>query len=115
MMLIGTRFEFEEKIETWQAIGLPYVSMFTAQRASLSWKNKAGRVLWNFCRMALYRSTPTVFHGWRRFLLRCFGATIAGSARPYPRARVWAPWNLVMQERSCLADDVDCYCVGRIE
>ena len=88
--------------------------MFPLQRASLSWKNKAGRALWNFCR-PLYRSTPTVFHGWRRFLLRCFGATIANSARPYPRARVWAPWNLVMQERSCLADDVDCYCVGRIE
>src|SRR5207245_1084102 len=53
--------------------------------------------------------------GWRRFLLRCFGARVGAGARPYPRARVWAPWNLVMDEQSCLANDVDCYCVDRIE
>ena len=83
--------------------------MFPVQRASLSWKNKAGRVLWNFCQLALYRSTPTVFHGWRRFLLRCFGATIANSARPYPRARVWAPWNLICEDQVTAADGAEIY------
>jgi putative colanic acid biosynthesis acetyltransferase WcaF len=63
---------------------------------------------------ALYRTSPRPFFGWRRFLLRLFGANIASSARPYPRARVWAPWNLTMHHMSCLADDVDCYCVGSI-
>ena len=89
--------------------------MFSRRQTALSWKNKAGRTIWNVCRVALYRPTPAVFHGWRRFLLRCFGARVADTARPYPRARVWAPWNLVMGERSCIADEVDCYCVGRIE
>ncbi len=89
--------------------------MFAPQHTALSWKNKAGRALWSLCHAALYRPTPVIFHGWRRFLLRSFGAGVAGSARPYPRARVWAPWNLVMGEQSCLANDVDCYCVGRVE
>jgi putative colanic acid biosynthesis acetyltransferase WcaF len=27
----------------------------------------------------------------------------------YPSTRIWAPWNLVMMEGSCLGDYVDCY------
>jgi len=47
-------------------------------------------------------------------LLRVFGASIAADARPYPRARIWAPWNLRMDAASVLANDVDCYSVARI-
>src|SRR5260221_10412039 len=89
--------------------------MFPRRRAPLSWRNKARRAIWNLCWLALYRASPVGLHRWRCFLLRCFGATVADGARPYPRARVWAPWNLVMQAESCLADDVDCYCVDQIE
>jgi putative colanic acid biosynthesis acetyltransferase WcaF len=47
-------------------------------------------------------------------LLRIFGARIGAHAHPYPRARIWAPWNLHMGAYSCLANDVDCYCVAPI-
>jgi putative colanic acid biosynthesis acetyltransferase WcaF len=47
-------------------------------------------------------------------LLRLFGAKIHTSARIYPSARVWAPWNLIMQEGACISDDVDVYCVAPI-
>src|SRR5437867_1941088 len=89
--------------------------MFPQHHVSLSWRNKAGRAIWNICWLSLYRFSPVALHGWRRLLLRCFGARIASGAKPYPRARVWAPWNLTMREQSCLANDVDCYCVDRIE
>jgi putative colanic acid biosynthesis acetyltransferase WcaF len=52
--------------------------------------------------------------GWRRFLLRCFGAQIGTGARILPSARIWAPWNLAMGEYACLSEFVDCYCVDRI-
>lgn len=65
--------------------------------------------------MLLYRTSPTPLHGWRRMLLRLFGARIEAHAHPYPRARIWAPWNLHMGAHSCLADDVDCYCVAPIK
>ena len=32
----------------------------------------------------------------------------------YPSARIWAPWNLRMEEGSCLSHFVDCYCVAEI-
>jgi putative colanic acid biosynthesis acetyltransferase WcaF len=47
-------------------------------------------------------------------ILRLFGATVAPTAHPYPRSRIFAPWNLIMGEHSCLANDVDCYCVAPV-
>lgn len=84
------------------------------QPASIAPANKRLRVLWLLCWSLLYRPSPTPFHGWRRMLLRLFGARIGAQAHPYPRARIWAPWNLHMEAHSCLADDVDCYNVAPI-
>ncbi|MGL4541033.1 MAG: DapH/DapD/GlmU-related protein [Polymorphobacter sp.] len=84
------------------------------QLDQLSLGNKVGRTLWTIVYILLYRPTPRLLHGWRRLLLRLFGAQIGAGARPYPRARIWAPWNLEMAARSCIGDDVDCYSVARI-
>jgi putative colanic acid biosynthesis acetyltransferase WcaF len=80
----------------------------------ITFKNRVARAVWGIVSNTLYRFSPTVMHGWRRFLLRCFGATVASGAHPYPRAKIWAPWNLTMDENSCLANEVDCYCVAPI-
>jgi putative colanic acid biosynthesis acetyltransferase WcaF len=77
-------------------------------------RKKAARAAWGVVWALLYRPSPRVCHGWRRFLLRLFGARVARGAHPYPSARIWAPWNLEMGEHSCLADRVDCYSVDRI-
>ena len=84
------------------------------QVAQVSVSNKLLRVAWETCRVLLYRPSPTPLHGWRRMLLRAFGAKIGPGAHPYPRARIWAPWNLKMGAHSCLANDVDCYCVAPV-
>lgn len=55
-----------------------------------------------------------MLHFWRSFLLRLFGAQIGKGAHPYPSARIWAPWNLEMGSQSCLANEVDCYCVAKV-
>ena len=80
----------------------------------LSFQNKASRVLWNLVWVFLYRPSPKVFHFWRRFLLRVFGAKVGRGAHPYPSSKVWAPWNLEMGENSCLASGVDCYSVAKV-
>jgi putative colanic acid biosynthesis acetyltransferase WcaF len=48
-------------------------------------------------------------------LLRRFGARIGRGAHPYPSCKIWAPWNLIMGDHSCLGPNVDCYNVDRIE
>ena len=80
----------------------------------LSWANRIGRVLWGIVWAILYRPSPTLAFAWRRMLLRLFGAHIDEGAHPYPSCKIWAPWNLTMGGHSCLAQDVDCYCVAPV-
>lgn len=76
--------------------------------------NRAARVLWGVVQSTLFRWSPRPLHRWRRFLLHLFGASLHPTARVYPRARIWAPWNLAMGAAATIADDVDVYCVDRI-
>jgi len=80
----------------------------------LGFRNQAARWLWGMVWLFLFRPSPVFLHAWRRFLLRCFGAKIGRGAHPYPRCRIWAPWNLTMGEHSGLANDVDCYSVASV-
>lgn len=77
-------------------------------------RNRIGRFLWGFVYLMLFRPSPRNFHRWRNWLLRLFGARLHPTARVYPRARVWAPWNLVMDRFATLADDVEAYCAATI-
>lgn len=77
-------------------------------------RDKLRRLVWRVVYMTVYRFTPTPLFGLRCRILRVFGAAVAPGARPYPRASVWAPWNLDMATGSCLANDVDCYNVAPV-
>lgn len=81
---------------------------------NISFANKALRFAWNFVWYCFYRPSPIAFFGWRRMLLRVFGSNIHPEARPYPTARIWAPWNLSMDKLSCLSHEVNCYCVAKV-
>lgn len=85
------------------------------QPRHLSRANKLGRALWGIVWLTLFRPTPRPLHAWRCLLLRLFGAHIGKRVRVYPSARIWAPWNLEMEEGSCLGDFVDAYCVDKIK
>lgn len=84
------------------------------RRQQISLANKLARLAWNIVWATLFWPSPVVLHGWRRLLLRLFGAAIARGAVVYPSAKVWAPWNLEMKEGACIGPHVDCYDVDRI-
>ena len=86
----------------------------TFKTCQLTIKNKLARTLWNIVWLLFYRPSPILLHGWRRFLLRCFGAKMGKRSLPYPSAKIWAPWNLTMSDDSCLSHYVDCYCVDHV-
>jgi putative colanic acid biosynthesis acetyltransferase WcaF len=85
------------------------------QRYILSKRNKVGRLCWNIIWLLLYRPSPIVLHGWRSALLRLFGAEIGRGVHPYPSSRIWAPWNLTLRDGACLASEVNCYNIARVE
>lgn len=73
------------------------------------------RAVWGIVWAVFFRLSPGPLHCWRRVLLRAFGARVGRGAVIHPSVRVWAPWNLIMRERSCLAPHVDCYNAARVE
>ena len=82
--------------------------------SELSLGNKLGRLCWGLIWLCLFRPSPRPFFKWRRALLGLFGAKLAKSAVVYPSAKIWAPWNLQMGERSILGDYVECYSVDQV-
>lgn len=82
---------------------------------ALSRKNKILRLVWEIVCRLMFRPTPRwAFHGWRRQLLRIFGAKIGTGCRVAPSCVIWAPWNLELGDYVALADQVDCYNVAMI-
>jgi len=76
---------------------------------AFSLRNRVARTLWNICYALLYRLSPRPLHTWRAFLLRAFGAKLGLSCHFYPKGKIWAPWNLVCEDRVTLADDAELY------
>lgn len=82
---------------------------------ALSRKNQIVRLIWTVVWGLFARPLPrSVGSGWKRWLLRLFGAKIASTAIVYSSTKVYYPANLVMDDYSCLASDVDCYNVALI-
>lgn len=86
------------------------------------YKNRLGRkhqiirLVWNLVWMLFARPLPrSVGTFWKLFLLRLFGAKVAKSAVVYSSAKVYYPANLIMEEYTCLASNVDCYNVDVIK
>lgn len=83
---------------------------------ALSRKHQLTRLLWNVSWNIFARPLPrSMGSGWKRFLLRLFGAKIHPTAVVYSSAKVYYPANLIMEQYACLASDVDCYNVTTIK
>lgn len=71
--------------------------------------NRLLRAMWGMVYSLLFRTSPRPCHRWRAFLLRCFGAKLGANVKIYPRASIWAPWNLVCADTVAVADEAIIY------
>jgi putative colanic acid biosynthesis acetyltransferase WcaF len=78
-------------------------------RPSFPVRQRLRRLAWGITYGILFYPSPRTFHAWRAFLLRCFGATLGKNCHIYPKARVWAPWNLVCEDVVTVADEAIIY------
>ncbi|MEA1049018.1 putative colanic acid biosynthesis acetyltransferase [Lamprobacter modestohalophilus] len=62
-----------------------------------------GRMLWSLA-TPLFRLSPRSFFGWRRFLLRAFGAQIGREAHVYPSVHIYLPWMLTLGEQASIGE-----------
>lgn len=79
-----------------------------------SLKSKAGRLLWNIVYILLFRPSPLILTGWRRWLLKLFGAKL-GKTWVHPKVRIWTPWTIVMGDDVYIDREVNLYSTFGIE
>jgi putative colanic acid biosynthesis acetyltransferase WcaF len=79
------------------------------ERASFSPGHRLARLIWQCTYLVLYRISPRPLHAWRSMILRVFGAKIGRGCHFYPGGKVWAPWNLLCEDRCTLADGAEIY------
>ncbi len=76
---------------------------------SFSLANRMGRLLWDIVAVLLFTYSPKPLHFWRAFLLRCFGAKVGKKVHVYPKVKIWAPWNLILEDECGIANGAILY------
>jgi putative colanic acid biosynthesis acetyltransferase WcaF len=71
--------------------------------------------LWWITESLLFRTSPQVMYGWRRMLLRMFGAKIGKGVILRPSVRITYPWKVSVGDYSWVGDDVVLYSLGEIK
>lgn len=71
--------------------------------------------LWWFVYAVFFRTSPQVMYGWRRFILRIFGAKVGKKVIIRPSAQITYPWKLEIGDYSWIGDEVVLYTLGNIK
>lgn len=79
-----------------------------------SFRNRLARQVWGWV-WGLMGWTPRPAFTLRSIVARSFGAAIGRQVHLYPSCRIWAPWNLTIEDGGGLGDRVDCYCVAPVQ
>lgn len=87
----------------------------TANRQARKWsrREQAGRVLWALAH-PLFALSPRPLWGWRRMLLRLFGAQVGQGVHVFPSVRIAIPWNLTLGDDCAVGDRAILYALGPI-
>lgn len=76
-------------------------------------KEQLGRVFWGIVQPA-FRFSPRQLWGWRRLLLRLFGAKVGHGVHIYPTVKITMPWNLKIEDLVAIGDHARLYALGEI-
>lgn len=77
-------------------------------------QQKIARALWMLIRFLLFRPSFHNWYGWRRFLLRLFGAKVGDRVRIRPTAAIEIPWNVELGDEAIVGDYAILYSLGKI-
>jgi putative colanic acid biosynthesis acetyltransferase WcaF len=91
------------------------INYLPVQQSTMPTRTKVGIVVWSCVNSTLYRWSPKPLLGFRRWLVRLFGGTVAPTASLNNKARIDCPWNLEMGERASIGEFSWVYGLDRIE
>lgn len=90
------------------------MSKNSLQSPVFSKANKLARILWMIVYHSVFKWSPVPFFGYRRMLLRLFGANVGVGVNVYPTAMIWLPSNLTLHAGSSVGPHVKIYNQGEI-
>jgi len=70
--------------------------------------------LWWLIQATLFRLSPQICYGWRRFLLRLFGAHVGRGVLIRPSAEITYPWKVWIGDHSWIGDGAKLYSLADI-
>lgn len=70
--------------------------------------------LWWLVQALFFKTSPQFMYGWRRFLLRRFGAKVGKGVILRPGVHTQFPWKVSIGDYSWIGDDVVLYSLGDI-
>ena len=90
------------------------ITVASAQSAPFALSLKLRMRLWGFIQATLFRWSPGFLRGFRRGMLRAFGATLASTASIHNKARIDCPWNLQMGNCASIGEDAWIYSLDKV-
>lgn len=79
------------------------------QKHPFSFRNRVYRVAWNVFYLLFFRYSPRPLHSWRSLILKLFGAKVGKNVHIYPKVKIWAPCNLIVQDEVGVGDGAILY------
>lgn len=70
--------------------------------------------LWWLIHAFLFKPSPQFFYGWRRFLVKLFGAKVGKNVLLRPSCSITYPWKVTIGDNSWIGDEVVLYSLGPI-
>jgi putative colanic acid biosynthesis acetyltransferase WcaF len=72
-------------------------------------------LIWQLVQVTFFALSPQPLFGWRRILLRLFGAKVGKAVRIRPSARITYPWKVSLGDYCWVGDHVEIYSLGPID
>lgn len=94
----------------------PIVQDLKSFRLPPNFRGRSGLIvqLWWLVQATLFRASPQVMYGFRRWLLRRFGAQIGAGVRIRPSVSIPYPWKLQIGDYSWIGDHAVLYTFANI-
>jgi putative colanic acid biosynthesis acetyltransferase WcaF len=98
------------------AVSEPQIQDLKTFRLPPNFRGRSGLAvqLWWLVQATLFRASPQVMYGFRRWLLRCFGAQIGEGVIVRPSVKIPYPWKLKIGDHSWIGDHAVLYCFATI-
>ncbi len=98
-----------------QSAAEPPAIDIAANRSARKWSQSeiVWRALWEISH-PLFAWSPRPFWGWRRALLRIFGARVGREVHIHPSVHITIPWNITVGDHSSVGDRAILYALGPI-